>query len=168
MRVAGVYDSAHQELVFARSRARTVPTAGAGYFVMTPLRLASGAVILVNRGFVPEEQKDNADSGRGRRETTVTGLMRGERAAQSVHPRRRSARGVFFSRDIEALAQAMQLQAHAPFGSMPKPGPEPLPQGGETRLTFVNNHLSYAVTWFGMAAALAGVFLTYAWRELRA
>jgi surfeit locus 1 family protein len=26
-----------------------------------------------------------------------------------------------------------------------------LPQGGETVLTFTNNHLGYAITWFGFA-----------------
>ena len=63
--------------------------------------------------------------------------------------------GVFFTRDVEALARAMGLGAHAPFLIDADAGPDPLPQGGETRLTFPNNHLSYAFTWFGLAVALA-------------
>ena len=57
--------------------------------------------------------------------------------------------------------------AFAPFVIDADAGPEPLPQGGETRLIFVNDHLSYAFTWFGLAAALAGVFAVYAWGALR-
>ena len=58
-----------------------------------------------------------------------------------------------------------QARVRTPSSSSTAP---PLPQGGETRLTFVNNHLSYAFTWFGLAAALAGVFGVYAYGRLRA
>ena len=37
--------------------------------------------------------------------------------------------------------------------------PGGLPQGGETQLTFSNNHLQYAITWYGLALALAVVFV---------
>ena len=36
-----------------------------------------------------------------------------------------------------------------------------LPQGGETRLVFPNRHLEYALTWYGLAGALADVFLVF-------
>jgi surfeit locus 1 family protein len=74
---------------------------------------------------------------------------------------------VFFTADVEGLAKALRLGAHAPFLIDAEAGPDPLPEGGETRLSFPNNHLSYALTWFGMAAALAGVFGAYAWGEWR-
>jgi len=61
----------------------------------------------------------------------------------------------------------MGLAAHAPFVIEADAGPDPLPEGGETRLAFPNNHLSYAFTWFGLAIALAGVFGTYAWGQVR-
>jgi surfeit locus 1 family protein len=163
----GVYDYAHQELLFGAIEEPRGRYGGVGYYVMTPLRLPDGASVIVNRGFVPDELKRQADSG-PRGETQVIGLMRGSEPRNLFTPADDLTRGVFFSRDIEALAHAMQLRAHAPFAIDAEAGSEPLPQGGETRLTFVNNHLSYAVTWFGIAAALAGVFLTYAWRELRA
>ncbi len=46
--------------------------------------------------------------------------------------------------------------------------PGDLPQGGETLLSFPNNHLGYAFTWFDMALALAGVFAAFAATRLRA
>jgi surfeit locus 1 family protein len=39
--------------------------------------------------------------------------------------------------------------------------PDGLPQGGETTVTFPNNHLQYAVTWYGLALALVVVFFVY-------
>ncbi len=41
------------------------------------------------------------------------------------------------------------------------------PQPNETKLTFVNNHLGYALTWYGLAATLIGVFSAFAWQRLR-
>jgi surfeit locus 1 family protein len=79
------------------------------------------------------------------------------------------ARGEWFTRDVEALAAAMRLGPHAPFSVDADAGPDPmaLPEGGETVLSFPNNHLSYAITWFGMASALAGVFLAWAFSRGR-
>src|SRR5690606_36257053 len=45
--------------------------------------------------------------------------------------------------------------------------PGGLPQGGETLISFTNNHLGYAITWFGLAAAALGVFISFAVRRLR-
>jgi surfeit locus 1 family protein len=30
-----------------------------------------------------------------------------------------------------------------------------------------NDHLGYALTWFGLAAVLAVIFVLWAWKELR-
>jgi surfeit locus 1 family protein len=162
----GTYDYSHQELVFSALEEPRGRYSGVGYFVMTPLRLADGAAIVVNRGFVPDVMKAEADQG-PRGEVAVVGLMRGSEPRNPFTPADDPKRGVFFTRDVEALAKAMQLGPHAPFSIDAGAGPNALPQGGETRLTFVNNHLSYAFTWFGLAAALAGVFATYAWGQRR-
>ena len=135
---------------------------GVGYFVMTPLTLATGETIIVNRGFVPDTMKADADKG-PRGEVDVVGLMLASEPRNLFTPADDPVRGVFYTRDAEALAHAMRLGAHAPFLIDAEAGPDPLPEGGETRLTFVNNHLSYAFTWFGLAGALIGVFGAYAW-----
>ena len=49
------------------------------------------------------------------------------------------------------------LQAPAPSGFGPTPAPLPL--------DIPNNHLQYAGTWFGLAVALAGVYLAVLWRR---
>jgi surfeit locus 1 family protein len=42
-----------------------------------------------------------------------------------------------------------------------------LPKGGATNFRIANNHLSYALTWYGLALTLLGVFAVFAWRRLR-
>ena len=53
---------------------------------------------------------------------------------------------------------AVDAESPAPFGVTPAPLPADIP----------NNHLSYAITWFGLAAALAGVYLAMLFRRPRA
>lgn len=165
--VKGAYDYSRQEFLFGALENPRGRYGGVGYYVMTPLRLASGQAIVVNRGFVPEALKAAADKG-PRGEVEVVGLMRASERRNLFTPADDPDRREFFSRDVEALARAMALGPHAPFVIDAEAGPDPLPEGGETRLVFVNNHLSYAFTWFGLAAVLAAMFAIYARGELRA
>ncbi len=163
----GVYDYSHQEFVFSALEEPRGRYGGVGYYVMTPLRLAGGEAIVVNRGFVPDTMKSAAEKGPAG-DADVVGLMRASEPRNLFTPADEPQRGVFYARDTEALARAMGLSVYAPFIIDADAGPDPLPEGGETRLTFTNNHLSYAFTWFGLAAALAGVFGAYAWGQRRA
>ncbi len=48
----------------------------------------------------------------------------------------------------------------------PKP-PGGLPRGGVTRVQLPNRHLEYALTWYGLAATLVGVYLAFVVNRLR-
>ena len=170
IRLKGVFDGGKQILVFrplAEPRGRY---GGPGYLVMTPLKLSDGAWVLVNRGFVPDGMKAAAANGLDRGETTVVGLMRASESRNWFTPADDSASGQWYTRDVATIAQAEQLTRTAPFfvDADASGDPAALPEGGETILAFPNNHLSYALTWFGMAAALIGVFAAYATSQLRA
>lgn len=169
VRLAGVFDGGKQVLVFrplAEPRGRY---GGPGYLVMTPLRLASGAIVLVNRGFAPDGVKGAAAMGLDGGETTVVGLMRASETRNWFTPADDPAAGQWYTRDVAAIARAEGLTRTAPFFVDADAGPDPaaLPEGGETILDFPNNHFSYALTWFGMAAALVGVFAAFAASRLR-
>jgi surfeit locus 1 family protein len=173
--VSGAYDFAHQALVFRALESPRGRYGGQGYLVMTPLRLADGGIIIVNRGFVPADKKNEVSDPRaaGAAHVEVVGLMRASEPRNWFTPADDPARGQWFTRDPQAIAAAMKLDAVAPFTIDADAGPDPsaLPEGGETILSFPNNHLAYAFTWFGMAVALAGVFVAFAWKkrqELRA
>ncbi|GAC1554773.1 MAG: SURF1 family protein [Beijerinckiaceae bacterium] len=143
--------------------------AGPGYFVMAPLILADGWSVIVNRGFVPLAAKDSATHRPPTGEVTVTGLMRPPEPRNPFTPADEPDKGRWFSRDPVAIAAYLGLARAAPFSIDADASPDPaaLPRGGATIIAFPNNHLSYALTWFGLAAALAGVFAAFAWGRLR-
>jgi surfeit locus 1 family protein len=150
------------------------PAGGIGYLVMTPFETDGGWVVYVNRGFVPRDRKDPATRQAGEIEgvTTVVGLLRQPSARAWFTPADNPARNEWFSRDPTVFAAAKGLPAAsvAPYVIDAKfdPGlPGGLPQGGETIVSFPNNHLQYAVTWFGLALALIGVFAASARSRLR-
>ena len=163
VRVTGAYDAAHQALVFRALEKPRGRYGGQGYLVMTPLRLPDGASILVNRGFVPIERK-NAAAMAPAGVVDVTGLIRAPEPRNWFTPADDPARGQWYTRDPAAIAAALGLARAAPFTLDADAGADPaaLPEGGETILAFPNNHFEYALTWFGMAIALVGVFAAYA------
>jgi surfeit locus 1 family protein len=172
VRLGGAYDFSRQALVFRALDHPRGRFGGPGYLVMTPLRLADGAIVIVNRGFIPQDQKDRfetpAQAASGNAE--VTGLMRSSEPRNWFTPADDPAHDQWFTRDPAAIAAALKLERAAPFtiDADATGGPGDLPQGGETILAFPNNHLAYAFTWFGMALALVGVFGAYAATRLRA
>ena len=97
---------------------------------------------------------------------TVTGLLRPDETPNFFTPDDRPDENLFFARNVEAIAAAKHLaQPVAPFTIdlvAAETPPGGLPQAGETRMIFTNSHLGYAITWYGLAAALAGVFASFA------
>jgi len=142
-----------------------------GYYLITPLKLPSGAIVMVNRGFVPTDLRDPARRPESQPEgdVTITGLVRAPEARNPFTPNDDPARNQWFARDPQAIAAARQLERVAPFliDADASPNPGGWPRGGQTPLTLPNNHLQYAITWFGIALTLIGVFGTFAWRRLQ-
>ena len=148
---------------------RTFPEPG--YHVLTPLRLASGGYVLVNRGFVPSERKDPGTRLGGQLAglQTVTGLMRRPEERSFLTPLDDPAAGQYFTADPKTVGKQLGLAPFAPFlidvDAVPVPGG--WPRGGTTVLALPNNHLSYALTWFGLALTLLGGFASFAWQDGR-
>ncbi len=169
----GVFDNRKEALVFRPSGGAGE---GPGYLVLTPLRLASEAFVIVNRGFVPLDRRDPASRPGGQIEgpVHVAGLMRPPEPRNLFTPADHPEKGVYFTRDPALIAAHFGLAPAAPFSvdadPTPTPGGRPRdgqdgPHGGATELSFPNNHLSYALTWFGLALALLSVFAAFAWRS---
>ena len=142
---------------------------GPGYWVMTPLRADNGAVIFINRGYVPMDQKAPATRAAGQTdaEVTVTGLLRLTEArgwlfSQPNDP----AHDLWYRRDVAALAHSRRLGAVTSYfiDADATPNPGGWPRGGLTVIKFPNSHLVYAITWFSLAAMLIG-FLIWNWRR---
>ncbi len=148
------------------------PYGGPGFWIVTPFALSSGGTVLVNRGFAPMEKSLPSERGEtlSNEPVVVTGLMRPNEERSFFTPADEPGENMFFARNVAAIAAAEHLSPPlAPFtidliASETPPGG--LPQSGETRMAFTNNHLQYALTWYGLAAALLAVFGVFAWRRL--
>jgi surfeit locus 1 family protein len=162
VRASGVYLHDRETLVQA------VTELGPGYWVLTPLKRADGTVVLVNRGFVPPERRVAASRAAGNPagDVAVTGLLRVSEPGGTLLRRNDPVLDLWYSRDVAAIAAARQLGAVAPYfidadaaKSLAGAAPSDGPVGGLTVLTFNNNHLVYALTWFALAllAAAAAV-----------
>ena len=159
-------------------RVQAVTDYGAGFWLLTPLRQIDGSLVLVNRGFVlplPSGPTDAAliapctnnpvDTGGS---TAVTGLLRitEPNGAFLRHNDPRAQR--WYSRDVQAIALQQGLGPVAPYfvdadASLgpAQPSPQPsseCPIGGLTVVSFQNNHLVYAATWYVLALMTAGAF----------
>jgi surfeit locus 1 family protein len=153
VRVTGTFLNDSETLVQALTEL------GAGFWVVTPLRLQDGTLVLVNRGFVPPERRERAAHGAAESTTgaTVTGLLRITEPNGSVLRRNDPVQGLWYSRDVQAIAAALGLSRVAPyFIDAEAGGGGSAPVGGLTVIAFRNTHLVYAITWYGLALMVLG------------
>lgn len=139
---------------------QAVTVRGPGCWVMTPLRTREGWLLLVNRGFVEPAQRDASTRAEGQPAGTVrvSGLLRLSEPRGGFLRRNDPAAERWFSRDIAAIATSRRLPAQqvAPYFLDAEDSVEGGPVGGLTVLRFQNNHLVYALTWYGLALMVAG------------
>lgn len=142
-------------------RTQAVTALGAGHWLMAPLRTEAGDIVFVNRGFVPqgiEAAPPPAGS------VTVTGLLRISEPVGGFLRRNDPASDRWYSRDVATIARARTLPGGevAPYfvDAFSTAGPGVAtdarwPRAGMTVVRFRDSHLSYALTWFGMALLTA-------------
>jgi surfeit locus 1 family protein len=155
---------------------QAVTERGSGFWLVTPLCQPDGAIVLVNRGFVPAAL--GADSGYPARSATgdacagvgtavtVSGLLRLTEPKGGFLRTNDPARQRWFSRDVAAIAAARGLSPVAPFfvdadaqqAGIAAAQEAAAPIGGMTVISFPNNHLVYALTWFALAAMVGGAW----------
>jgi surfeit locus 1 family protein len=158
--VTGRFDHAREALLGLEVRGATL-----GARLLTPLLREGADPILVDRGWVPVQGDRPITRPEG--EQRVTGFIRegetaGRFAAADDVPGRR-----FYTFDPAAIGAALGLPRVAPFGLTAMGEGGGLPEPARTLPRPTNNHLGYVVTWYGVAAALAGVFLVWARRRLK-
>lgn len=161
---------------YTLSKPQNGPYGGQGYMVFSPFILEGDErVILVNRGFIPISEKPNFDIATLAEDTVeIEGIVKKTEERSVFSPPHDLQKRIFYTRDVQAMLAEVPLGprvAASFYVDAKQSEPEGLPQGGETVVSFTNNHLQYAVTWFGLALTLigvAGAFLLKIWREERA
>ncbi len=164
--LSGTFDHTKERHFFATFEGRT------GFYVYTPMTLLDGRKIFVNRGFVPYEMKEPATRVEGEvsGEQTITGYARAKLSGKPsmLVPDNDLSKNIFYWKDLDAMAASTGLSDVIPFffdvdASVTNPGG--WPKGGVTQFDLPNNHLQYAATWYGLAAALLAVVFAMWWRS---
>ncbi len=159
-----------EALVYTAGSSLRPDVKGPGYWVFAPARLAGGSIILINRGFVPDDRKDPATRAEGAPHGIVdfVGVMRWPEKRNSFTPPDDPDKGVWYLRDSNSIAAAKKWATAAPFYiDQEEPAPTGgFPKPGKLEVHLTDNHLQYAITWFGLALALAGVYVVWLARRL--
>jgi surfeit locus 1 family protein len=149
-----------------------VKDGAAGYRLITacPISAAGYSSILVDRGFAPQDgDKAAMQPGRTVLPGPVIGVLRLGDRPTFVTPKNRVAENLWYSRDVPGMAAQLHAARPAPIYLMverPAPvGPGPIPAPIPTDIP--NRHLEYALTWFGLAAGLIGVYAAMLLRRRR-
>lgn len=156
---SGTFDHAHEQYFFATYDGEV------GYHVYTPLIVGDGRIVFVNRGFVAEAMRDQAKRIEGQvpGTATVTGLARARLDGKPswVVPDNEPARRLYFWKDLDAMAASAAVPKDKLVAFFidadAAPNPGGWPRGGVTQIDLPNNHLSYALTWYGLAVVLVVV-----------
>lgn len=153
-------------MVYTSGSAVRADVSGPGTWAFLPARLPDGRTVVVNAGFVQNTMQDRAQQDRAVARlitgapVELTGYLRfpetpGLFSAHEDHTKR-----LWFVRDQRAMAEAMgwgevapfyvDLEAPVPPSGVPKPGP--------LQVHLRDNHMQYAITWFGLALVVLIAF----------
>lgn len=136
-----------------------------GYFVVSPFIECDGRKLLINRGWVPADRKDPAT----RPETavsgaaTIHGIIRVSNERNWMTPPNDPKRNLWFGRDVKEMAASANIE-NPILAMVDIVGPQdvkqlPVPSDGQIRLR--NDHLSYILTWYGIALGVVVIFVVY-------
>lgn len=137
-----------------------------GRQLLTPLLTADGRAILVDRGWVPEDTTDPPARPESQPDGSVTvegiARYREDDAPAWMTPDNQPDEAVWYWYDLDALRDATGLDLlPVVIEADGRQNPGGLPVGGRTRTELPNRHLQYVVTWYGLALALAGVYIAF-------
>jgi len=139
-------------------------SAGTGYRVISAFETGQGRRLLLDLGLLPLDAKGQAPLNG---QTEVTGNLIWPDDVNSSTPKPDLAKNIWFGRDVEAMANALNtepLMVVASDMSAPDPRTTLLPVDSSG---IKNDHLEYAVTWFGLALVWAAMTGFLIFRTLR-
>ncbi|HSC19559.1 MAG TPA: SURF1 family protein [Rhizomicrobium sp.] len=156
----GRFDHSKEAYVFG-----TDANGAPAYHVITPFTLDDGRKLLVDRGIVPERLRDPRKRRAGllQGEQRITGVWRIPDAPGVFAPASNIRQRIWYARDVRGLVEADHIRVAAPaiVEADAKPNPGGWPKGGQTVVSFRNDHLQYAITWFGLAAVTVGGWVAF-------
>jgi cytochrome oxidase assembly protein ShyY1 len=174
VRVSATYEGRPDAMVYSSGSAIREDVSGPGTWAFMPARLPGGETVVVNAGFVQNTMQDRAQQDRAVTRlvtgtpVTLTGYIRFPESAGALTPAENLAKRLWFTRDHLAMARALGWGEVAPFYiDLETPMPESgIPKSGPLEVHLKDDHLQYAITWFGLAGAVLIAFGVW-WRGQR-
>jgi len=165
-------------MIYSSGSAVREDVSGPGTWAFLPALLPSGEILVVNTGFVQNTMQDRAQEDRAvarlvtGQPVKLVGYLRFPEVAGTLTPAENIAKRLWFSRDHLAMARALgwaeggrriapfyvDLESPVPESGIPKPGP--------LTIHLKDDHMQYAITWFGLAFAVMVAFGVW-WRGQR-
>jgi surfeit locus 1 family protein len=165
VRLRGVFASGQNALVYTAGSALRPDVLGPGYWVMSPLRTQDGKTVVVNRGFIANKSELTPPPAG---EVELTGAVRWPDESTMFTPADEPQNNLWYRREPVAIAAAKGWGEVARFFvEQETPQLANAPHTGPLVVKLRNNHLQYAITWFGLAGGLAGVYLLWLRGRLR-
>ena len=171
----GTFDHTRERHIFTAAPNAPGLASDRGFWIFTPMRLDGlGKTVFVNRGFVPENKKDQSSRAAGQttQSVEILGLYRSAQERATFDGQSDPAKNIWYVRAPAELwpadpsaAQQDELWAYIDQTGPVPAGGYPLPLAGKVELS--NRHLEYAITWYGLALTLIGVYGTFAWGRLK-
>ncbi|GLQ05672.1 SURF1 family protein [Sneathiella chinensis] len=163
--LTGTYDHSREIHLFAHTE-----KGRKGFQIITPfVRQDGGQTVLVNRGWVPEGLKEPASRQEGLIEgaQAISGIVRKPWfKSMSFLPESNEETNVWLYGELDRMAAHLGLEVAPVFVELDdSPVPGGWPKGGQTRVSVPNNHIEYAITWFGLAMAMAAIYGLYGVRR---
>jgi surfeit locus 1 family protein len=170
VRFAATYLPLPDAMVYSSGSAVREDISGPGTWAFLPATLPTGETVAINAGFVQNTMQDRGQQDRAvaqlitHEPVMLTGYIRFPEAAGALTPPENPAKRLWFTRDHLAMAWALgwggdglkvapfyiDLEQPAPASGIPKPGP--------LEVHLKDDHLQYAITWFGLAGAVVIAF----------
>ena len=160
------FESKPDVMVYSSGSALREDVSGPGTWAFLPARLPDGGTVVINAGFVQNTMQDRAQQDRAVARlltgapVVLTGYLRFPESAGLLTAQEDRAKRLWFVRDHRAMAEAMawgdvapfyvDLEAPVPPSGVPKPGP--------LEVHLRDNHMQYAITWFGLAIVVLIAF----------
>lgn len=163
---SATFETRPDAMIYSSGSAVRDDIAGPGTWAFMPARLSGGRTVVINAGFVQNTMQDRAQQDRAVTRlvtgapVALTGYIRFSEKPGWLTPNADTTKRLWFLRDHREMAQRLgwgevapfyiDLESPVPASGVPKPGP--------LQVHLKDDHLQYAITWFGLALVVAGAF----------
>ena len=158
--IEGRYMNGLEARVFANLSNPRGKFGGAGYWILTPFIVKDNDVLIVNRGFVPQSNISKYPKYNDiEYDVSIEGYIKRYEKNNIFTPEADFIEKVTYLFNKEDLSKIFGIEIKTIFYIDLIDTSINLPQSNETKLTFPDNHLSYAITWYSLATVLLFIYL---------